>query len=64
MPDHFNSSYNNNNSEIRESILRGILGSVTGMIVCILAMLLCSWNGQGRERMEKKEKEMQAAGLF
>lgn len=63
MPDHFNSSYNNN-SEIRESILRGILGSVTGMIVCILAMLLCSWNGQGRERMEKKEKEMQAAGLF
>lgn len=27
-------------------------------------MLFWSWNGQGRERMEKKEKEMQAAGLF
>ena len=42
MPDHFNSSYNDNNFEIQGSILRGILGSVTGMIVCILAMLLCS----------------------
>ena len=27
-------------------------------------MLFWSWNGQGRERMEEKEKEMQAAGLF
>ena len=28
--------------ELQGSILRGILGSVAGMIVCILAMLLCS----------------------
>ena len=27
-------------------------------------MLFWSWNGQGRERTEEKEKEMQAAGLF
>lgn len=27
-------------------------------------MLFWSWNGQGRERMEEKEKEMQAMGLF
>ena len=27
-------------------------------------MLFWSWNGQGRKRMEEKEKEMQAAGLF
>lgn len=27
-------------------------------------MLFWSWNGQDRERMEKKEREMQAAGLF
>ena len=27
-------------------------------------MLFWSWNGQGRKRMEQKEKEMQAAGLF
>lgn len=27
-------------------------------------MLFWSWNGQGRERMEEKEKEVQAAGLF
>ena len=27
-------------------------------------MLFWSWNGKGRERMEEKEKEMQAAGLF
>ena len=27
-------------------------------------MLFWSWNGQGREQMEEKEKEMQAAGLF
>lgn len=27
-------------------------------------MLFWSWNGQGRKRMEDKEKEMQAAGLF
>lgn len=27
-------------------------------------MLFWSWNGQGRKRMEEKEKEMRAAGLF
>ena len=39
MPDTF---HNETSSEIQGSILRGILGSVTGMIVCILVMLLCS----------------------
>lgn len=27
-------------------------------------MMFWSWNGQGRERVDEKEKEMQAAGLF
>ncbi|NBI72574.1 hypothetical protein D3Z50_16180 [Clostridiaceae bacterium] len=39
MPDTF---HNETSSELQGSILRGILGSVTGMIVCILVMLLCS----------------------
>ena len=34
--------YNEISPELQGSILRGILGSVTGMVVCILVMLLCS----------------------
>ncbi len=34
-------SNNEISPELQGSILRGILGSVAGMIVCILAMLLC-----------------------
>ena len=37
-----NTSHNKAGSELQGSILRGILGSVAGMIVCILVMLLCS----------------------
>ena len=28
------------------------------------AMNMRSWNGQGRKRVEDKEREMQEAGLF
>lgn len=42
MPDYFNSSHNEITPELQGSILWGILGSVTGMIVCILVMVLCS----------------------
>ena len=42
MPNYFNSLYNETNPELQGSILWGILGSVTGMIVCVLIMLLCS----------------------
>lgn len=41
MPDYFNSSHNKISPELQGSVLRGILGSVTGIIVCILVMLLC-----------------------
>ncbi len=34
--------YNEISPELQGSILRGILGSVTGMVVCILVILLCS----------------------
>ncbi len=37
-----NTSHNKAGSELQGSILRGILGSIAGMIVCILVMLLCS----------------------
>ncbi len=42
MPDYFNSSHNKISPELQGSVLRGILGSVTGIIVCILVMLLCA----------------------
>lgn len=42
MSDYFNSSHNEISPKLQGSVLRGILGSVTGMIVCILMMLLCS----------------------
>lgn len=42
MSNDYNISHNETCSKLQGSILRGILGSVTGMIVCILAMLLCS----------------------
>ena len=42
MSDYFNSSHNEISPKLQGSILRGILGSVTGMNVCILVMLLCS----------------------
>ena len=34
-------SSNEISPELQGSVLRGILGSVTGMIVCILVVLLC-----------------------
>lgn len=42
MSNDYNTSHNEISPELQGSILRGILGSVTGMIVCILVMLLCS----------------------
>lgn len=42
MSDYFNSSHNEISPKLQGSVLRGISGSVTGMIVCILVMLLCS----------------------
>lgn len=42
MPDYFNSSHNKISPELQGSVLWGILGSVTGIIVCILVMLLCA----------------------
>lgn len=42
MSDYFNSSHNEISPKLQGSVLRGVLGSVTGMIVCILVMLLCS----------------------
>ena len=41
MSNDYNTSHNEIRPELQGSILRGILGSVTGMIVCILVMLLC-----------------------
>ena len=37
----FNTLYKEDSPGFLGSVLRGILGSVTGMLVCILAMLLC-----------------------
>ncbi len=42
MSNDYNTSHNEISPELQGSILRGILGSVTGMIVCILVMLLCA----------------------
>ncbi len=42
MSNDYNTSHNEISPELQGSILRGILGSVTGMIVCVLIMLLCS----------------------
>lgn len=42
MSNDYNTSHNEISPELQGSILRGILGSVTGMIICILVMLLCS----------------------
>ena len=42
MSDYFNSSHNEISPKLQGSVLRGILGSVAGMVVCILVMLLCS----------------------
>ena len=42
MPNDYNTSHNEISPELQGSILWGILGSVTGMIICILVMLLCS----------------------
>lgn len=41
MSNDFHTSHTEISPELQGSILRGILESVTGMIVCILAMLLC-----------------------
>lgn len=41
MSDYFNTSHNEISPELQGSVLRGILGSIAGMFVCILAMLLC-----------------------
>lgn len=45
MPDYLNSSHNEISPELRGSVLRGILGSIAGMFVCILVMLLFSLCG-------------------
>ena len=37
-----NTEPNETNLELQGSVLRGILGSIIGMFICILAMLLCS----------------------
>ena len=42
MPDHNNTTYNEISLESQGSILRGILGSAIGMVVCVLVMLLCA----------------------
>ncbi len=42
MSDYFNSSHNEISPKLQGSVLWGILGSATGMLVCILVMLLCS----------------------
>ena len=41
MSDYFNTSHNENNPKLQGSVLWGILGSISGMFVCILAMMLC-----------------------
>ena len=42
MPGDHNTSHNETSPGSQGSILRGILGSVIGMLVCILVMLLCA----------------------
>ena len=42
MSNDYNTSHNEISPELQGSILRGILGDVTGMTICILVMLLCS----------------------
>jgi len=42
MSNNYTTSCNEISPELQGNFLRGILGSVTGMIVCILVMLLCS----------------------
>ena len=41
MSKDYNTFHDETSPELQGSILRGILGSVAGMVVCILAMLLC-----------------------
>ena len=36
-----NTFHNETSPELQGSILRGILGSIAGTVVCILVMLLC-----------------------
>lgn len=42
MSNDYNTFHNETGPELQGSILWGVLGSATGMIVCILVMLLCS----------------------
>lgn len=42
MSDDFKTSYNTDNPEQQGTVLRGILGGIAGMFVCVLALLICS----------------------
>jgi len=42
MSDYFKTSYNTDSPEQQGTVLRGFLGSIVGMLICILALLLCS----------------------
>ena len=39
----FNTSYNEIRPELQGSILRGILGSLAGMVICTLVLLLAGY---------------------
>ena len=56
MSDYFRTPLDTDSPEFQGSVLRGILGSIVGMSVCVLVLLLCWLVVKSDEITKKREK--------